>query len=155
MIKRQQRIARIAAVLEEYFAARTASDLLTERTDANPGYGLEHGWKAAAGKAFADNLATTYIVRIFAEFEAALRDYWATYRKKKTQPRTFELVNRAIPGPSFSRDIVDDADAVREFRNRLVHDLEDEPGNGGGAFTVQEAKSRLCAYLGRLDPAWR
>jgi hypothetical protein len=48
MIKRQQRIGRITAVLQEYFAAKTASDLLTAQTDADPGYG--HRGTTASGE---------------------------------------------------------------------------------------------------------
>jgi hypothetical protein len=60
MIKRQQRIARISAVLQEHLAAKTASDLLTAQTNANPSYGRDHGWEPRAGVAFTDNLEATY-----------------------------------------------------------------------------------------------
>jgi hypothetical protein len=155
MIKCQQRIARISAVLQEYLAAKTASNLLTAQTDANPSYGYSHGWEQRAGVAFTDNLEATYIIRIYAEFEAALRDYWLTYRGQMTRPKMYHLINQAIPDQAFSQDVVDNADDVREYRNFLVHDIEDEPGENLVAFTVPKAKSHLCAYLGRLDPAWR
>jgi hypothetical protein len=155
MIKRQQRIGRITAVLQEFFAARTASDLLTAQTNANPSYGDAHGWEPRAGTAFAENLEATYIIRIYAEFEAALRDYWRTYRGRDTHPTMYQLVNEAIPDEAFSLDVIDNADDVREYRNFLVHDSEDEPGEDIVTFTVPRAKSHLCAYLGRLDPAWR
>src|SRR5439155_7570710 len=121
MIKRQQRIARITAVLQEYLTAKTASDLLTAQSDANPSYGRDHGWEPRAGEAFTDNLEATYIIRIYAEFEAALRDYWLTYRKQTTRPKMYQLVNEAIPDRGFSQDIIDNADDVREFRNYLVY----------------------------------
>ncbi len=133
MIKRQQRIARIAAVLQEYFAAKTASDLLTAQTTANPSFGRDHGWEPRAGTAFTSNLEATYIIRIYAEFEAALRDYWLTYRGRDTRPKMYQLVNEAIPDEAFSQDIIDNADDVREFRNFLVHDSEDEPGEDIGS----------------------
>ncbi|HZU38361.1 MAG TPA: hypothetical protein VFA18_20720 [Gemmataceae bacterium] len=154
MIKRQRRILRISAVLQEYLAAKTASDLLTAQTKANPSYGLQQGWDPRAGVAFTDNLEATYIIRIYAEFEAALRDYWLTYRGRATRPKMYQLVNQAIPDQAFSQDVIDNADDVRQFRNFLVHDIEDEPGENIVTFTVPEAKSHLCAYLGRLDPAW-
>ena len=155
MIKRQQRIARIAAVLQEYLAAKTASDLLTAQTDADPSFGRDHGWEPKAGETFTENLEATYIIRIYSEFEAALRDYWLTYCKQTTRPKMYQLVNQAIPDQRFSQDLIDNADDVRLFRNFLVHDIEDEPGEDMVSFTVKQAKTHLCAYIGRLDPSWR
>jgi len=155
MIERQQRIAWIEAVLEEYLAASTAADLLAARTKIDPSFGNRHGWTARAGVAFAENLEATYIIRIYTEFEAALRDYWLRFLKKLTRPKMFQLVNEAIPDQRFSVDVVDHADEIRVYRNYLVHDNEDEAGGKIVPFSVQESKSRLCAYLGCLNPRWR
>jgi hypothetical protein len=155
MIKRQQRIQRIANVLQEYLAAKTASDLLAAQTDANPNYGRDHGWESRAGTAFAAHLEATYIIRIYAEFETALRDYWLTYLGQATRPRMYQLVNHAIPNQSFSRDVIDAADEVREYRNFLVHEIDDEPGKWMMPLTVRQAKNHLCTYLSRLDQSWR
>ena len=155
MIKRQQRIHWITAVLQEYLAASTASDLLTDQTRTNPEYGWDKGWEPRAGQAFADNLDATYILRIYAEFEAAIRDYWLTYLGHTTRPPMFQLVNTAIPNQRFSRDVIEKADEVREYRNSLVHDPEDLSGSGTSRFTLHEAKRHLCTYLSRLDPEWR
>lgn len=155
MIKRQQRIQRIANVLQEYLAAKTASDLLAAQTDANPNYGRDHGWESRSGTAFTAHLEATYIIRIYAEFEAALRDYWLTYHGQSTRPRMHQLVNQAIPDQRFSQDVIDRADDVREYRNFLIHEIDDEPGERMATFTVQQAKSHLCSYLSRLNPSWR
>lgn len=155
MNKRQRRIERITAVLQEYLAARTASDLLIVQTTANPNYGRDHGWEPRAGVAFTENLETTYLIRIYAEFEPTLRDYWLTYRGQTTRPRMHQLVNQAIPDQSFSQDVIDSADDVREYRNFLVHDTDDEPEEDVVIFTVQQAKSHLCTYISRLDPSWQ
>ena len=155
MIKRQLRIKRINAVLEEYLAARTAAGLLTARTTPDPGYGYSQGWVPKAGIDYVNNLEATYIIRIYAEFEAGLRDYWLTYRKKDTRPKMVQLLNKAIPTQHFPQDTIDKADDVREYRNFLVHDIEDEPSEDSVTFTVAEAKSHLCAYTACLDTAWR
>ena len=65
-----------------------------------------------------------------------------------------QLLNEAIPTQSFPQDTIDLADEVREYRNFLVHDIEDNPSSDV-TFTVQEAKKRFCAYTALLDPAWR
>lgn len=155
MIKRQQRIDRINAVLQEYLAAKTASDLLTVQTKANPSYGRDQGWEPRAGEAFAENLEATYIIRIYAEFEATLRDSWRTHRGQDTHPKMYQLVNEAIPDQTFSQDVIDSANDVREFRNHLVHARDDEPVDRIMIFTVPQAKSHLCAYLGRLNATWK
>src|SRR6266446_4359576 len=121
MIKRQLRIQRINAVLQEYLAASTAAELLSAQTEADPSYGSSKGWEPRAGDAFVAKLEATYIIRIFAEFEVGLRDYWLTYRKKDTRPKMYQLLNESIPTQHFPQDYIDKADDVREYRNFLVH----------------------------------
>ena len=41
----------------------------------------------------ATNLQVTYLVRLFAEFEAILRDYWLNGRRRTTVPRMVDLMN--------------------------------------------------------------
>jgi hypothetical protein len=155
MIKRQLRIQRINNVFQEYLAASTAAELLVAETKPNPSYGSSKGWDPKAGDAFVANLEATYLIRIYAEFEAGLRDYWLTYRKKDTQPMMYQLLNQAIPTQHFTQDCIDRADEVREYRNFLVHDIEGEPNDDRKSFTVRDAKKHLCAYIACLDVAWR
>jgi hypothetical protein len=155
MIKRQQRLQRIANVAQEFLAAMTAANWLRERQEADPSFGRHHGWEAKAGIDFCDNMEATYIVRMYAEFEAGLRDNWMTHFKRDTYPKMVQLVRHAIPNQMFSQDTIDDADDVRKFRNYLVHDIEDEVPEGVKRFTVAEAKRCLCAYFGRLDARWQ
>ena len=154
MIKRQLRIVRINAVLQEYLAANTSAELLKEQTRSDPSYGNKRGWNPKAGIDFIINLEATYIIRIYAEFEAGLRDYSLTFRRKDTRPTMVQLLNVAIPTQSFPQDTIYLADEVQEYRNFLVHDIEDNMSDDM-PFTVQEAKKRFCAYTALLDPAWR
>ena len=73
MIKRRQRIQRIADVAQEFLAATTAAQWLRASQDADPSFGQKYGWEPKAGIAFNDNLEATYIIRMYAEFEAGLR----------------------------------------------------------------------------------
>jgi hypothetical protein len=153
MIKRQQRIEWIAAVAREYLAAKTAADLLTTQLQADPNYGRDHDWEASDGVAFKANLDSTYIVRLYAEFEAGLRDYWANHVNRTTHPPMVQLLP-SLADQRVSMDRLDDADAVRKYRNYLVHDESGEPPSDMRTFTVAEAKSHLCYFFGRLDPDW-
>ena len=155
MIKRQRRLARIAAAVEEYQAALTAATLLGEKLKVDPNYGDELGWRQRAGENFAHNLEGTYIVRMYAEFEAGLRDYWRTHLGHETHPKMVQLLNQAIPNERFPKDWIENADDVRDFRNFLVHDIEEKPPADMIEFTVYEAKKHLCAYFSCLDPNWR
>jgi hypothetical protein len=154
MIKRQQRLQRIANVAQEFLAARTAGQWLQACQEKDPRFGSQHGWEPTAGNDFCDNIEATYIVRMYAEFEAGLRDYWKTHIRRDTHPQMVQLVRHAIPNQMFSQDTIDDADEVRMYRNYLVHDLEDDAPEGLRTFTVAEAKRGLCAYFGRLDARW-
>jgi hypothetical protein len=153
MIKRQQRIAWIAAVEKEYFAARSAAELLQAQLRADPNYGRSHGWEARDGVAFNAKLEATYIVRLYAEFEAGLRDYWANHLNRTTHPRMVQLM-QSLANQRVSTDRLDDANDVREYRNFLVHDELREPPPDMRTFTVEEAKRHLCYFFGRLDPDW-
>lgn len=153
MIKRQQRIEWIAAVAREYLAATSAAGLLATQLQADPNYGDSHGWEARDGVAFKTNLESTYVVRPYAEFEAGLRDYWANHLNRTTHPPMVQLLP-FLADQRISQDRLEDADAVREYRNYLVHDESGEPPPDMRTFTVAEAKSHLCHFFGRLDPDW-
>jgi hypothetical protein len=153
MIKRQQRIEWIAAVAKEYLAAQSAADLLSEQLRANPSYGRNKGWDGKAGAAFDENLEATYLIRLYAEFEAGLRDYWENHLRKVTHPPMGQLI-ASVANQHFSLDSIANANAVREYRNYLVHSNEEEPPPDMRVFTVPEAKSHLCVFFGRLDADW-
>jgi hypothetical protein len=155
MIKRQQRLQRIADVVQEYLAAKTAATWLDGQMAANPSFGRLHDWDAKAAQSFSGNLEATYIIRMYAEFEAGLRDYWATYKGRQTRPDMVTLIRNAVPTQTFTQDCVDDADDVRIYRNFLVHDMEEEPPSDMVTFTVLQAKKNLCTYFSCLNPRWR
>ena len=151
MIKRQQRIEWIAAVAREYLAAKSAAGLLATQFQADPNYGDSHGWEARDGVAFKTNLESTYVVRLYAEFEAGLRDYWANHLNRTTHPPMVQLL-QFLADQRISQDRLEDADAVREYRNYLVHDESGEPPPDMRTFTVAEAKSHLCYFLWSSGP---
>lgn len=153
MIKRQQRIEWIAAVEKEYFAAKSAAELLQEQLRADPNYGRSRGWEARDGVAFSAELDGTYIVRLYAEFEAGIRDYWANHLNRTTHPPMVKLM-QSLANQRVSTDRLRDANEVREYRNFLVHDELGEPPLDMRTFTVEEAKRHLCYFFGRLDPDW-
>lgn len=153
MIKRQQRIEWIAAVAKEHLAATSAADLLETELQADPNYGRQLGWDSRDGVAFKANLEATYIIRLYAEFEAGLRDYWANHLNKTTEPPMAQML-QSLATQRISIDRLKDADAVREYRNFLVHHELGVPPPDMRIFTVADAKAHLCYFFGRLDADW-
>jgi hypothetical protein len=153
MIKRQQRIQWIRAVASEHLPTRSAANLLIGKLRADPNYGRNQAWQARDGAAFNANLESAYIIRLYAEFEAGLRDYWANCRKKTTNPPMAQLL-QSLASQRISIDHLEDADAVRAYRDFLVHSESGELPPDMRAFTVAESNAHLCYFFGRLDPDW-
>ena len=154
MIKRQVRIQRLEAVAAEYRAGHTAANLLNAELKGNPNYGDAHGWTPRAGRDFRDNLEATFIVRLYAEFEATLRDYWLNFLGRDTEPPMVQLVNVAIPDQHFPRDYIEEADEVRLYRNYLVHDSEGRSASNLVVLAIHQVERRLRAYISRLKADW-
>jgi hypothetical protein len=154
MIKRQARIQRLEAVAAEYRAGQTAAQLLNVELQNNPNYGDAPGWTSRAGRDFRGNLEATFIVRLYAEFEATLRDYWLNFLGRDTEPPMVQLVNVAIPDQHFPQDDIEEADEVRLYRNYLVHDSEDDPPPNLVVLAIHQVERRLRAYISRLKADW-
>jgi hypothetical protein len=69
------------------------------------------------------NLELTYILRLFAEFEAVLRQYWTVVRPRQKPRRTKVevLMNRIASLCTITYDVALRANEVRAFRNDIVH----------------------------------
>lgn len=150
MIKRQQRIERIRNVEREYLAALSAVELLEDRLRADPAWGVSRGWRARDGENFMERLEATYFIRLYAEFEAGLREAWKKFYRKRTTPPMKDLLV-AVASQRIPQDWLDEADDVRKYRNALVHEEGEEQVV---AFSLPEARSRLCRYFSRLPEDW-
>lgn len=105
----------------------------------------------------ADQLESTYLIRIWTEFETALRSYWRflTSPGPRDSIGTKNLIDWAAgikQGRSISEDARDDVHEVREYRNYLVHERDDmEPPD---AVAIEVARRRLNIYLQKLPERW-
>ena len=95
------------------------------------------------------NLEITYLVRLFAEFEGILRDYWAHGRKRPTAPPMVDLMNSIAAYCFMNDDDRDDAHQVREYRNGVVHEHRQNP-----QFGFQTCRSRLARFVRWLPRTW-
>jgi hypothetical protein len=139
------------SVRQEYAAMRFAATYSHDAAFRNPTVlPYDADFEIRDSKAAADSLEATYVVRLFAEFEAGLRSYWSTVRP--TSPPVSALID-AVAARAISRIVADassDVHEVRVYRNAIVHEGDDAPK----AVPLDESHRRLKLYLLRLPWDW-
>lgn len=141
---------RIKAVEREYWAVRTAIDHLAAVIAHDPTV-LGEQSKPRDLVSASESLDGTYIVRMFAEFETAIRSYWRTIRPM-SRAHVEVLVDRVADRLAMPVNIRRGVHAVREYRNQLVHDRHQEVD--GASVSVKDARHWLASYLARLPQEW-
>ncbi len=145
--------AHIQEVWGEYQAARFAVRRLHEqvKADANIVAG-EHGVREYLSPADT-NLEGTYIVRIFAAFEAALRSYDRYHfddPERETRAATMIDQLGALNHVRVRIPIRDGVHRVRRIRNFWAHDSDDDPN----PMPIDRVRGLLQAYLDRFPKSW-
>jgi hypothetical protein len=105
---------------------------------------LRHGEIVVASR----NLEGTYVVRLFAEFETGARQCWGAI--KGTEVSTFDLLQALSARRRIPDTVRDNGHLVREYRNCLVHEREDQPR----PIPVAEARGHLCTFFSYLPAEW-
>jgi hypothetical protein len=141
-------IDRVKAVEREYRAVRLAADRLRHDVD-HAATALRNDLRVRDLRAASDRLEGTYVIRLFAEFEASLRSLWRASRKKEPPSRTRDLLDGIGAQHRISNDLIADAHQVRRYRNELVHIGEAI----AAVIAIATVRSRLCRYLSFL-PLW-
>jgi hypothetical protein len=143
----------ITDVWGEYRSARAAVERLNAEVAARPDLLKNEPEARVYLRAARKNLAGTYIIRLFAAFESALRSYdrakhGDSTRKTKASVLISEIGGKRGRGiqPSIRRL----ADEVCRARNYWAHESDDDPG----PMTVDEARARLQAFLHELPDEW-
>jgi hypothetical protein len=150
MRKRDEWIIRIKLVEQEYSIATRAIQQLDDRARADPTI-LPANSKLKDVRRTAAELPATYFVRLYSVFEAGLRRYWSDGLNRDTQPPTSDLLDGIASAREIDHPVLDPAHRVREFRNMLVHEREEEPED---AFTLGEARRHLTRFFSYLPPVW-
>jgi hypothetical protein len=143
----------ITEVWGKFRSARAAVDRLRGAVAVMPDL-LKNDRVAADYLRRADqNLDGTYIVRLFAAFEAALRSY---DRARHNDPGRESKVSVMIDqiggkrGRGIQQGIRNDAHEVRQVRNYWAHEEDEVPL----PMTVDGARARLQAFLSELPDEW-
>lgn len=96
----------------------------------------------------ANNLETTFILRLFSEFEAILRDFW-TATVRPTRPGMKPLMDSIAARRNIIAAHLTAAHSIRDFRNDIIHEnLRDL------RFTFPDCARELGKYLSWLPDAW-
>jgi hypothetical protein len=95
-----------------------------------------------------DNLEVNYILRLFSEFEAALRTYWIS-QVRNTQPNMETLMDRIADRVSMAPEPLAAAHEIRDYRNDIIHQ-----NPRALAYTYGDSAKALGTYLGWLPQNW-
>ena len=90
------------------------------------------------------------MIRLCAEFESGLRDAWQNAFGRNTQPPLRDLLAAVAARRLVPQDAVDRVDAVREYRNALVH----EGTVDATATSIADVRRHLCRFFSRLPSHW-
>lgn len=139
--------SRIKAVEREYVAMRQAADRFHQAAQNDPTI-LQEDLRPREIVSASRNLEGTYLIRLFAEFETGARQYWNS--QWDTVPRTVDLLDGLAARCSIPDTQRDNGHLVRDFRNALIHDREDEVEY----LTIHAARSHLCIFFSFLPHRW-
>lgn len=141
-------IGRVKAVEREYTALRFTTDRVLRSLNEGA-VDLEEDLKRLDLSRASERLEGTYIIRLFSEFEVALKTILRERKIKKFPQNAKPLIDRVASYGRFSEPILDNVHMVREYRNELVHNLV----NGipdDRRMTIRIVTSYLCTFLHRI-----
>jgi hypothetical protein len=143
----------IKDVAREYQAARLAVDRLKAQVEATPDLLKKDDPTRGYLRDAHRNLEGTYLVRLFAAFEAALRSYDRARQNDPMLDRVAAVLIDTIGGrlgQETSTAVRNGAHRVRLVRNYWAHESDINPG----PMTIEEAGGRLQLYLSWLPENW-
>lgn len=140
---------RLKSIDREHAASRLAINRLLADTANDPTI-IINRVEVREVRTASDELEATYIVRLFSEFETALRAYWRSVRPTRPPRQAQSLVNGAATKAKVPYELLSGAHRVREYRNLVVH----EEANPVAPIRMMEARRSLCKFLARLPHEW-
>ena len=141
--------SRIKTVESEFKSARLAVDRLL--ADASRDHAILKPMISLSDvRQASERLEGTYIVRLFAEFETGLRQFWRTARRSDTPSRTRDLLDGIAASRQIPNDQRINAHKVRTRRNNLIHERDEQ----SAPISLVDARGYLCYFLSFLPPNW-
>jgi hypothetical protein len=137
-------------VEREYAVATISRDTMIEALKKDPSLLTKKNLNQADLDRLNENLSSTYLIRIFAEFETGLRAFWKTQRSRKPSIPVRDMIDSVSSKRNVEDVIRIDAHIVRKYRNSLVHDEDAE----AEFVEIGTARKFLCKFFGRLPETW-
>lgn len=152
-MKKQRFLDRLASVKNECGAATLGVERLRQDAAHDPTILEGQDFESDDLLPCLRNLESTYLVRLFAEFEACLRLYWREVRRRPTWKTIGAevLIQSVAAYEGVPDEFVDAVQAVREFRNALVHQPEARETR---PLALAECRTRLGRFLSYLPARW-
>jgi hypothetical protein len=149
---RFERIDRLKAVEREFHVVSDAIDRL--RVAVVDGHvALPGGTSVRDLNAARRQLEATFLIRLWAEFETAVRSYYDSLTDNP-HIRAIDLVNTVAAsrrGRAVAAAVRVEVHEVREYRNSLLHDRDEL----APPVALSDARRRLNSYLGAgLPEQW-
>ena len=148
--KKTDRCERMKSVEREYQVAEKARTALEEALTYHSGLLTASGLTAVDLRTYRSKLHDTYFIRLFAEFETGLKDYWKNGLREDPSTRIMDVISSI----GAKLRILDawriNAHAARKWRNRLIHEEDAE----GDPVTLTEARRYLGRFFGSLPENW-
>jgi hypothetical protein len=137
-------------VEREYFVAERARESLEAALKAHPALLTGIGLNAGDLRAFKSNLLDTYFIRLFAEFETAIKDYWKNGLHEDSGTRIMDVIDSLAARRRVLDAVRVNVHAARRWRNKLVH----EDDTDATQVELTSARSSFGKFLGFLPDDW-
>jgi hypothetical protein len=148
-MRRESCFDRIDEVHRNYHTVLKTVKVLIRLARNDPKYLYVNNLQMNALQALPEALHDVFFVRIFACFESDLRHYWRATRRD-TKPATERLLSSIGGRLGIPQDKIDAVQAVREFRNFLIHEEHEIQRR----LRIDDAIKALNAYLAWLPLEW-
>ena len=148
----RERLGRVKAVELEFYAVRSSVEQMRVLITRGDAVLTDAGVRDLDSAA--ENLESTYMIRLWAEFETAIRSYYGWRRNEPvSRIKTRDLIDAVAGvrlGRAISNDVREKVHVVREYRNSLIHARDDS----SLAVALSDARRVLNLYLCRLPETW-
>lgn len=138
-------LRRLKEVEREFLATKFATQDTLRRVRLDPCV-LVNGVKTVDLVRSVDNLDGTFTVRIFSVFETGLREYWSVVRRKDSPSRARDLIVGTAAYCRIPADREAETHSIREYRNYLVHERDDD----FVPLSLDRTRHHLCFFLSFL-----
>jgi hypothetical protein len=139
-------LLRLRAVENEYLSCRAALTYAIREWASITSAPEWQGRIQTQAREALDRLESTYVIRLFSEFEAILRDHWTATESADCPDRVEDLINRLGSSHRVPAAVRQQSHDVQYYRNALLH----RAARRVGAVSFGDARRSLNRFLAVL-----